>query len=483
MALFKNKNFVFTFFGILYALGAGYCFKKYGNFHYAYLSLPFILLAIYYALFDIIKIFYLILFLTPLAVTIRSLGLSDSINLSLPTEPLLFGMMCIFLMNLAYVKIVDTAFNKNIVTTIVYIHLAWILFTSFTSSMPIVSIKFFISKLWFIIPFYFFASYFIKTEKNVISVITAYILPLCIICIYTIAKHASVNFQDEKADLVMQPFYNDHTAYGAAIAMFIFPALFSLFLKGLSNKLKIVYFIAFLILATALFLSFARASWIGVVGSLLVYGTLQLKIKFRYLFTSFMILLTIFLIFNEQIFIVLNRNDQDSKKGVANHVESITNVKTDASNVERINRWKCAMRMFNERPIFGWGPGTYQFQYAPFQKFSERTIISTNEGDGGNCHSEYLGPLAEQGVFGCLIMLVLLFVTLGTGYSTYYGLESYNDKLIFASIFLGLITYFIHGFLNNFLDTDKLAVPFWSFMCILVYYNLKSKKLTETANS
>ena len=31
------------------------------------------------------------------------------------------------------------------------------------------------------------------------------------------------------------------------------------------------------------------------------------------------------------------------------------------------NRWNSAMRMWQERPVFGWGPGTYMFQSAPFQ--------------------------------------------------------------------------------------------------------------------
>ena len=56
--------------------------------------------------------------------------------------------------------------------------------------------------------------------------------------------------------------------------------------------------------------------------------------------------------------------------------------------------------MFVERPIAGWGPGTYQFEYAPFQTAELRTQISTNNADLGNAHSEYLGPLAEQGLFG-----------------------------------------------------------------------------------
>ena len=34
------------------------------------------------------------------------------------------------------------------------------------------------------------------------------------------------------------------------------------------------------------------------------------------------------------------------------------NVSTDASNLERINRWNCAIRMYAERPFLGHGPGT-----------------------------------------------------------------------------------------------------------------------------
>ena len=43
------------------------------------------------------------------------------------------------------------------------------------------------------------------------------------------------------------------------------------------------------------------------------------------------------------------------------------------SNLERINRWQSAFRLFKERPILGWGPGAYQFVYAPYQKAKEKT--------------------------------------------------------------------------------------------------------------
>ena len=36
------------------------------------------------------------------------------------------------------------------------------------------------------------------------------------------------------------------------------------------------------------------------------------------------------------------------------------------------------------------------------------------------------------------------------------------------SLYLGLLTYFIHGVLNNYLDTDKASAPFWGFLAMLV---------------
>jgi hypothetical protein len=42
---------------------------------------------------------------------------------------------------------------------------------------------------------------------------------------------------------------------------------------------------------------------------------------------------------------------------------------------------------------------------------------------------------------------------------------------------IALSTYFIHGFLNNYLDTDKAAVPIWSMcaMFIALSNQLKTK--------
>jgi len=176
--------------------------------------------------------------------------------------------------------------------------------------------------------------------------------------------------------------------------------------------------------------------------------------------------------FWSSIFQPMKKTEAVSSSEFGEHIKSVTNVTTDISNTERINRWKCAIRMFKEKPVLGWGPGTYMFQYAPFQLSKERTPISTNFGTLGNAHSEYLGPLAESGFFGFLSFFILVLLVIYKGMTLYYYGKDQKTRITALLILLGLITYFAHGLLNNFLDTDKASIPFWTMIAILTSLEL-----------
>ncbi|MCK4639523.1 MAG: O-antigen ligase family protein, partial [Bacteroidales bacterium] len=217
--------------------------------------------------------------------------------------------------------------------------------------------------------------------------------------------------------------------------------------------------------------------------ALIVYIIILLKIKFRWIFLTIAIIIGSFFTFQNEILDTLERNKQDSSADFVEHIQSISNINTNASNLERINRWQSAIRMFKERPVFGWGPGTYQFFYAPYQLSREKTIISTNAGDMGNAHSEYIGPLSEMGILGMLSIIAIIVLVIITALKTYKNAENREVKFLSLITLLGLITYFAHGFLNNFLDTDKASVPVWGFIAMIVALNIyhakKSKKLSS----
>lgn len=463
-----NKITTFYLLIFAYIFGNAYVLLFKRDLFYIFNLLPLIILVIYWAIFNIERVLYIMVFSTPFAVTLKNLGVSQGFDLSLPTEPLMAGLMLIYILNELMYKITPAKILKHPITIIILLQLLWMFITSISSVDFVVSIKYFVARLWFVFSCYFVATQLLKNRNSIKPFILAYAIPLAVVCLITIYRHAAFNFDDKIADWIVSPFYNDHTAYGVVLAMYIPVIIAMLFLTNVSKFYKIIYLILISIFVIALLLSFARAGWLSLVIAAVIFVSLLLKIKFRTLLLTAITFTIIFFSFQEEIFIALGRNNTDSEGNMSNNVSSMTNISTDASNLERINRWSCAIRMFKEKPYFGWGPGTYMFNYAPFQKSNERTIISTNFGTNGNAHSEYLGPLSEQGVPGLLFVVLMLFSTLFMGYRLCYTVKDRNLKILTYGVFLGIFTYFVHGFLNNFLDTDKASVPFWGFLAILV---------------
>ncbi len=443
--------------------------------------LPVVLLLLLLYIYSLDKILLLVTFATPLAVLYRDYDVG--IGVSLPTEPLLAGILLIFLLRQLYIHDFDRKVWRHPLSIAVIINLLWIGITTMTSELPIVSLKFLLSRLWFVIPFYFIISQLFKQFNKIHLFLWLYTIPLIIVVCYTVFNHYTFGFAEDPAHWVMTPFYNDHTSYGAVLAMFI-PVVYGFMIdKGYTRTGRLFSGLALVVLLIGIYLSYSRAAWISIVAALGLMALVVLKVRFTTVFVSLVVLLTLFFTLQDQIIMKLEKNKQDSSGDVAEHVKSITNISTDASNLERVNRWNSAMRMFRERPLLGWGPGTYQFLYAPFQNSKERTIISTNAGDRGNAHSEYIGPMAEMGIFG-----MISFVLLG-GTGIFYGIRLYNRsknkriRLISITLTMGLFTYFIHGFLNNFLDTDKASIPFWGFLAALMAMSLYHQETESEDNS
>jgi O-antigen ligase len=430
------------------------------------------------AIFSFDKILYVVVFFTPLSLQLSEIMPGLPFDMSLPTEPLLFGILLLFLMKFILMGQFDRDIMKHPVTLAIYFSLFWILVTSLTSTMPVVSLKFFLSRLWFVVGFYLLTAKIFESGKKVEFYIWLYTIPLMIVIFYSTYRHLGYGLWDKQAaHFVVNPFYNDHTSYGAVIAMYL-PFLFGFsFTKIYTPTTKIVIYIVLGILLLGLTLSYARAAWLSMLAALAIWAFMRLKIRFKPLFITFLVLLSLIFIFQGQILMYLERNNTESSANLGDHLTSVSNISSDASNLERINRWSCAIRMFEDKPFFGYGPATYMFNYAPYQLKANRTIISTNSANRGNAHSEYLGPLAESGLLGLLSFLILMVTILYTGIHAYSRTNDKRLKTLLMSSLLGLITYFIHGTMNNFLDTDKLSVPFWGFTAIIVAIDIHTRKV------
>ncbi len=476
MLKLKKISWVYIFSIIFILLNAYFLIKE----QYAFTLLPIALLIILISIFALDKLIFFIVLLAPVSLPLFEFYPNLSFSFSIPTEPILFGILIIFILKL----LLNNNFDKKILThpvsILIYINLFWMLITSITSTMPVVSFKYFVARLWFLASFYFLATQLFKNKNNIHRYFWFYIIPLIIVIAYTINRHLEYGlFDQEAANFVCNPFFADHTSYGAALAMLIPLLIGTLFIKNLSLLKKIVVWIVLVIYMVAIVLSFTRAAWVSLFAAFFVFLVMIFKIKFRLVFVVITTITTLFFIYRTDIIIYLQSNHQDSSTNIAKHIESISNISSDASNMERLNRWSSAYRMFKEKPFLGWGPGTYMFKYAPFQLSYEKTIISTNAGDKGNAHSEYLGPLAESGVLGMLSVLTLFIYIIYLGVKNYTNATNREIKILSLVITLGLFTYLIHGIMNDFLDMDKISALFWGYIASLVaidVYHIKNKK-------
>ena len=471
------------FYGLIFAfLGTTvFCIAKEW---YWIAAVPIFLGIVYLAIFSLDTILYFVAFATPLAIVLNDK--SSGPALSLPTEPLLFGILLLFSFKLIFEGGYDRRILAHPISKAIYFILGWTVATCFTSTYPIVSLKHLLSQLWFIVPSYFLGIMLFKEKKNIKRFIWLYLFSLSVVIIYTITRHAQNAWTQKAAHWVMTPFYNDHTAYAAALALFVPPVIY--LWRDHTNTFKERTFsgLAFILLLLALILSYTRAAWLSLVLALGLFIVYRMRIKFYWVLTMIAGASIVFFSFKTDILMKLEKNRQDSATDFNKHIQSISNISTDASNLERINRWNCAIRMWKQKPFWGWGPGTYQFNYAPFQKSSEMTIISTNAGDMGNAHSEFIGPLSEQGVLGMAAMIILVVVVIYRASIIFSRSKNKNTQRITLAILLGLVTYFIHGTMNNFLDTDKLAVPVWSFIGMIaaidIYIYGEEKKTPPEIN-
>lgn len=441
---------------------------------YFFALVPFALALVFMTFFHLDKLMWFIVFATPLSLNLEELELGG-IGMYLPTEPLMFGVMILFFLKLIYDKGFDNRIIKHPVTIAIFVYLAWMFITMLTSEMPIVSLKFLVAKLWFIVCFYFIGTQLFLKLNNYRIFFWCYLIPLSGVALYAIIRLATYSFDEKAAHWVMEPFYKDHTSYGAILALF-FPIIFIFIDYSEKFYIKVFSYLVLAIILVGTILSYTRAAWVSLVAALVLYFIYKYRIKFKYLLYVGVVAIVLLMLNWEALMLRLERNNQDSSAKLTEHVQSISNVSSDASNKERINRWNSAFRMFQERPFFGWGPGTYVFQYAPFQSSKDKTIISTNVGNNGNAHSEYIGPLAESGLFGTLSVLFLFGMVFLKGSNLYHELPKGKIKTVVLCTLLGLFTYIVHGFLNNYLDTDKLSVPFWGFIALIVAIDVYHKK-------
>ena len=276
------------------------------------------------------------------------------------------------------------------------------------SEMLFVSVKFsFVNILYISVFFVFLARHLRKNSGLFGQLLVLYGAGMIVVALWGFYRLWQWDFNPAVMRGIFHPFYNDHTIFGASAAVLAAVFFVSGFDKThLTNRL-LLWLLSIVFLSLVIF-STSRGAILSVLFTILVVAMMYARLRVMHMFFILIILAGFALVFQGSIENRLNRVNSlsyDVHADFLERKESVANITTDVSNLERINRWVSAISMFREKPLTGFGPGTYQFAYIPFQQpqFMNRISVTNPyeppEGSGGTAHSEYLLAMSEMGIW------------------------------------------------------------------------------------
>ena len=366
------------------------------------------------------------------------------------------------------------------------------------SAMPLVSLKSVTVRLAYMMAFFALPLMAPDGVRLIRRSLLMHAWVLIPIAFWGAAGQVEGGFDRASAGYVVHPLYQDRTIFSAALC-FGAVALFSACLAtGPSREGRgrvVLQCVGGALILLATIFTYTRAAWLGLVVAAAAFAAVVAARRWRRGGLATMALLCLgLLILGRSAMHLTPSNASAHRTGLAGTIRSITNLTTDPTNMERLNRWSCALRMFLDAPLFGHGPGTYQFVFPPYQRKEERTAISPPdradlmrstefraqgspvlirpgpkdlEYSRGTAHSEYLLALSEGGLLGAIGWLGLLISGLVLGWRACVEQPARLPTDMAMTAFMGLSAYAAHAVFNNYLDDCKVALPFWLSLAAL----------------
>ncbi|OGI24924.1 MAG: hypothetical protein A3J76_00210 [Candidatus Moranbacteria bacterium RBG_13_45_13] len=234
-------------------------------------------------------------------------------------------------------------------------------------------------------------------------------------------------------------FFPDPHVFSFFVSLCFFAGL-GLMLYEKSNFWKTLIATGNLLMISAVFFSFSRGAYLGVIIGSLFFLIFLLKKKniLGKIVIAGMVALIVALIFYQQ--------------AVYRRLVSAFNFK-EGSNVERLENWRQAVGMVQDFPFSGVGLGNYASVIDPTA--GERSSIYA--------HNLFLDIAAETGILNAIVFLTLILVGIWR--------NVISRNILGLGIASGLVYFFIHGIFDT---------PLWSpqvMVVLLIMLALVNNKL------
>lgn len=257
----------------------------------------------------------------------------------------------------------------------------------------------------------------------------------------------------------------------------ILPLFIAYYFSARNVTLSIFYSAGFLLCLCALILTFTRASWLGFLIGIVIFGLLTGKAILRESRKRILAsMLAICIIVSISMCALLPKEEGYFFNYVKDNIHSAFDLKKGAGVATRLFLWEKAIAIIKERPLVGFGPDTngiamqnYNLEYCmkfndwekhieggkEIIKFYNWTVID-------RAHNNYLDITIGQGLIGLAAYMSIIITFLVWLWRTVKSEDDFFKRIIFCGIFAS----FCGCLVNDFFVFSIVSVSptFWSLM-------------------
>jgi O-antigen ligase/Tfp pilus assembly protein PilF len=318
---------------------------------------------------------------------------------------------------------------------------------------------------------YFLVINNVENKKELNSFVKFFFITSFLVSIYTILHYYGIIPYLKEFGPVVSPIGQKNMT--SNYLTLIFPIIFSFFLLEQIRKNKISYFLLLSIIYTTLMICQSRGIWISISVALILAFYIIFKFNLLKLFQNnkkwlFLLLLT-FLI----ITIIYSTDNPLNKSAMTVPQRALSTFnEQDPSINTRLLIWNNTFDMIKEKPILGFGIGTFKMNYLNYQAehLKDNPYYAKYYSNARETHNEYLQIGVELGVAGLGIFLLFFFIFFIMIIKYFNQEKNDRKKLIVFGLSLGIICFLIHSLFTFPLHVPALGSAFFIIVSLTIVY-------------
>lgn len=437
--------------------------------------IPFVFVGAAFIIWDYRILYILFLITIPYSIEIY---LPNGLGTDLPSEPIMLAITGIaILIFVNKFREIDYSYVYHPITIFMLLHICWIGITSIGASYPIVSFKYWLAKLWYIIPFFFMPFKLIKSHKESKRAIYLLMVPLLIAVLWVLVRHAGHDFSFRTSNEVVYPIFRNHVNYAAILVIFL-PYVFALRqIETRNRQRKLLLSLALLILIVGIYFSYTRAAQASIIIAIGAYWMVKWKLtKPAVVIGVIGLIVGVGYLIKDKKYLDYAPNFQTTVSHFNyDNLLAATYKLEDISTMERVHRWVAGGRMLADKPILGFGPANFYNTYRDYTLNEFKTYVSNNPEKSG-IHNYYLMIAVEQGIIGLIIFLGLLIAALVRGEKLYHRMTDQKSKAFVMAALISIVVSCAILLINDMLEADKVGPIFFFSLSVLVAYDVIDKR-------